>query len=237
MVLTPNQLWRTAGMVLCVLLIAGEAAAQICINVDLRFDGRDPSPITVQSMQDEASVIWQRYGVHIQWPASRSNVQCPAVHGSFDVLVQYQPSSGKHAPALSVLGSTHVVPTSIDHVGIYVDYDETLQALQVLPEWQLFLLLGHPDIGPVDVGRALGRILAHEIGHVVLSAPRHQAFGLMRRSFDSADLATPSRATYTLSKKEIERLALRERQLRAYAAPDSLPSSWNFHGCAEVNGH
>lgn len=216
MVLLPNQLWRTAAMALSVLFIAGEAAAGICIDVNFRFTGREPSPATIQSMQDEASAIWQHYGVQIQWPANRGEGQCPLIHGSFDVLVEYQPSSGRHASAKTVLGSTHVAPARIDRVGIYVDYDETQSLVELLGESQLVTLAGHPDVGPADIGRALGRVLAHEIGHVVLGAPGHQPFGLMRRSFGSADLVTLPRWAYTLSKKEVERLDFRERQLREY---------------------
>jgi len=220
MMLVPNQLWRTAAMALGVMLIAGEAAAQICIDVDLRFAGRDPSPAIVQSMQKEAATIWRNYGVQIQWPASRLDVQCPLVLGSFDVLVEYRPSSARHSSP-TVLGRTHVVPARIDCVGIYVDYDETLSLIESVGQYQFILLTGHPDIGPVDIGRALGRVLAHEIGHVVLGASRHQPFGLMRRSFTPADLVALQRWAYTLSKKEVERLGLRERELREYEAPAS----------------
>jgi len=220
MKLVPNQLWRTAAMALVVLSISSEAAAQICIDVDFRFAGRDPSPAVVQSMQKEAATIWEHYGVQIQWPASQRAVQCPLVLGSFDVLVEYQPSSaGRSSPA--VLGRTHIVPARIDCVGIYVDYDETQSLIESVGQSQLITLAGHPDIGPVDIGRALGRVLAHEIGHVVLGASRHQPFGLMRRSFAPADLVTLQRWAYTLSKNEVERLGLRERELREYEAPAS----------------
>ena len=211
--LLSNQLWRTAGVAMCVLLIAGEAAAGICIEVELSFAGREPSPVTVQSMQSEASAIWQRYGVQIQWTAGRRDPQCPWVHGSFDVLVEDQASSVKNASQLSVLGSTHLAPAAIDRVGIFVDYDETQRLLESLPASRLITVAGHPDIGPADIGRALGRVLAHEIGHVLLDAPRHQPWGLMRRSFAPDDLAARQRWSYTLSKKEVERLSVREREL------------------------
>jgi len=137
------------------------------------------------------------------------------------VLVEYQPSSDKRTSALPVLGRTQLVPARIDCVGIYVDYDETLSLIESVGQYQFILLTGHPDIGPVDIGRALGRVLAHEIGHVVLGASRHQPFGLMRRSFTPADLVALQRWAYTLSKKEVERLGLRERELREYDAPAS----------------
>ena len=89
--LLSNQLWRATGAALCMVLIAGKAAAGICLEVDLTFSGRDPSPVTVQSMENEASAIWQRYGVQLQWPASRHDAQCLRVHGTFDVVVEYGP--------------------------------------------------------------------------------------------------------------------------------------------------
>ena len=226
-----NQLGRTAGIAACVLLIAGEAAAGICIEVDLSFAGRDPSLVTVHSMQSEASAIWQRYGVQIQWAANGRDVRCPWVHGTFDVLVEYQASSVENASRLSVLGSTHLAPAGIDRVGICVDYDETQHLLESLSASRLIPLMGHPDIGPADIGRALGRVLAHEIGHVLLDAPRHQPWGLMRRSFAPDDLAARQRWAYTLSRKEVERLGVRERELSEYPEPDSLPSSGTSRGC------
>jgi hypothetical protein len=168
---------------MCALLIASEAAAGMCLDVSLTFAGRDPSALTVQSMESEASAIWQRYGVQLQWPASRNDSQCPRAHGTFDVLVRHQGSSAENASRSSVLGSTHLAPAAIDHAGIFVDYDATQQLLESLSASRLIPLVGHPDIGPADIGRALGRVLAHEIGHVLLDAPRHQQWGLMRRSF------------------------------------------------------
>lgn len=211
--LLSNQLWRTAGAALCVLLIAGEAAAGICLDIDVAFSGRYPSPVTVQTMLSETSAIWQRYGVQIQWPASRHDVECPRVHGTFDVLIEYQAPPAEHSSRSSVLGSTHLAPAAIDRVRILVDYDETQHLLESLSASRLIPLVGHPDIGPADMGRALGRVLAHEIGHVLLDAPRHQPWGLMRRSFAPDDLVARQRWSYTLSKKEVERLAPRERQL------------------------
>ena len=216
MVRVPNQLWCRAAMAVCVLSIAGEAAAGICVDVDLTFAGREPQEATVRSMQDEASAIWIRYGVQIQWPASLLEVHCPVVLGSFDVFVEYQHSPTTHPRGPIVLGSTRLVPARIDHVGIHLDYDETQSLIESVGDSRLLVLAGSPVIGPVEIGRALGRILAHEIGHVLLGVRRHQAFGLMRPSFTPTDLVTRQRGAYALSTKEVERLAVRESELREY---------------------
>ena len=216
MVRVPNRLWRIAAMAVCVLSIAGEAAAGICVNVDLTFAGREPSEATVRSMQDEASAIWKRYGVEIEWPASLREAHCPVVLGSFDVLVEYRQSPSTHARGPIVLGSTRLVPARIDHVGIHVDYDETQSLIESVEESRLLVLAGRPVIGSAEIGRALGRILAHEIGHVLLGVRRHETFGLMRPSFTPTDLVTRQRGAYVLSKKEVERLAVRECELKEY---------------------
>jgi hypothetical protein len=205
--------WMAAA-VLCLMLVAGEAAAAICIDVDLRFAGRTPSRISVQSMQDEASAIWEGEDVYLRWPPSRDASPCHGVHGSLDVLIEDRAASGRTGSRI-VLGSTHLVPERIDHVPIRVDYDETEQLLETLLVSQRVMLLGHPEIWPVDLGRALGRIVAHEIGHILLADPRHQGRGLMRGWFTAADLVARPQSDMTLSRTEIERLRRREHMLEA----------------------
>ena len=61
--------------------------------------------------------------------------------------------------------------------------------------------------------RALGRVLAHEIGHVLLSAPYHDEAGLMRAVFRPDELAGPDRAPFRLTCGGIGRLRSRVRML------------------------
>jgi len=58
----------------------------------------------------------------------------------------------------------------------------------------------------VLVGRVVGRVLAHEIGHFLLRTRRHSAVGLMRSLQPAGDLIEPSRRTFTLSQDEIARV-------------------------------
>jgi hypothetical protein len=223
-----NQLWRLAGAVLCLLLIAGEAAAEICIDVDLRFAGPAPSAVTVRAMRNETSAIWEPYGVHLQWSPARDATRCPRVQGSFDVLVESRPSPAAGASRSSVLGSTYLAPAGIHRAPIHIDYDATERLVEFVSASRLTTVLGYSDAGPADVGRALGRVLAHEIGHVVLGASCHQAWGLMRSRFEAGDLVARQRGAFTLSRREIERLRQRERVLNGdangvFAAPIREP--------------
>ena len=59
------------------------------------------------------------------------------------------------------------------------------------------------------VGRVLGRVLAHEIGHFVLRMPRHTAAGLMRSLQFADELVAPSRRAFALTGVDTSRLATR----------------------------
>ena len=48
------------------------------------------------------------------------------------------------------------------------------------------------------IGRALGRVLAHEIGHIVLQSGRHTPNGLMRPSYSGAELIEPGRRQFVI---------------------------------------
>jgi hypothetical protein len=49
------------------------------------------------------------------------------------------------------------------------------------------------------IGRALGRVIAHEIGHIVLESRRHTPIGLMRATHRAADLIEPGRQSFQLA--------------------------------------
>jgi hypothetical protein len=48
------------------------------------------------------------------------------------------------------------------------------------------------------VGRAIGRVIAHEIGHVVLRTSGHAPHGLMRAVQRADELVDPARTRYRL---------------------------------------
>ena len=59
------------------------------------------------------------------------------------------------------------------------------------------------------VGRALGRVLAHEIGHYLLASRRHAGDGLMRASFDGDELLRPGRHGFAVAARDLPRLRTR----------------------------
>jgi hypothetical protein len=60
-----------------------------------------------------------------------------------------------------------------------------------------------------ELTRALGRVLAHEIGHVFLDMWTHDETGLMRAIYDPRELADRNRAPFRLATRALDRLKSR----------------------------
>jgi hypothetical protein len=68
------------------------------------------------------------------------------------------------------------------------------------------------------VARALGRALAHEIGHYLLRSPHHERTGLMRARYQASALADPDRKAFRLTDVDLARLKI------ALNAPQRVPA-------------
>ena len=109
----------------------------------------------------------------------------------------------------STLGTTRIPLARVGPVPIRVDYAAIDRLLGLLPAATLGHVVGRQQLAPSDVGRALGRVLAHEIGHVLLDGSGHRRSGLMRASFVPSELVDYRRRAYRLSSAEVARLAER----------------------------
>jgi hypothetical protein len=213
---------RVAGslvLALLALLTAANPANALCITVGYRFAGHPPSRRIVHTMQEEVAAIWKPYGVHILWPATLASDQCARVDASFDVLLSRGVQPDAKRTAAPVLGRTWIPLASIVHMPILIDFDRTMQLISEVDHARLLDVARSSTVGSDEMGRALGRVLAHEIGHVLLAEPRHEPHGLMRSSFRSEDLLARERIAFALSEEELVRLRDRERTLEARLRP------------------
>jgi len=192
---------RVAAAVLLLCLTSRHAVADTCVDVHLRFNEGQPPAALVESLKREAAAIWKVYGVDLQWGSSACLAAVRPM--SFEVLLdQHQRASGGH----EVLGDARMSQALIDHVPIRLDREATETLLRSVTFEQVARLAGHASVGLVDVGVALGRVLAHELGHVLLATRGHQPRGLMRPAFSGEELLTAARETYGLSEPEVVRL-------------------------------
>jgi len=83
----------------------------------------------------------------------------------------------------------HGVPLPVIHLSV-----ENVEALiGAVP-----VLTAAPPVHDVQVARALGRTLAHEIGHYVLSRQTHERRGLMRATWPIQEAVAADRRNFEL---------------------------------------
>src|SRR5262245_31651693 len=191
---------------------AGTAAAAPSFAIAVHFSPSERSAPLVRAMTEEVSAIWGPYGVNFVWSAGRDDGDSAGTDGSFVVVIQRGRQPNKSGPA--VLGFTQLTSGSVDRAPVIVDRDAVEQTLDSLHSDRVSAITGHQRLMSREIGRALGRVLAHEIGHVLLAQRAHQPQGLMRASYVADDLAALRRDSFTLSTNEIERLRARCEALR-----------------------
>src|SRR4051812_31067824 len=148
----------------------------------------------------EAAGIWAPYGIVIEGVGT---AKPPADAPLLTVAVISTPAATREAV---VLGTIEFGADGVPEPRITLRLDEILRFVAAAriggaAEWQWPRLLREQV-----VGRVLGRVLAHEIGHYVLSSRQHTSSGLMRSVQRSDELAAPSRRGFTLSPADAAQL-------------------------------
>jgi hypothetical protein len=170
------------------------------VQVRLRVDHLVRSTSIVAILKDETESIWRPYGVQVEWVAAHLD-EVTAEGFSVEAVIDRR-SDGPADPDRAVLGRA-VVPKDAAGAGpIRVSFDATERMLLRRPS-------SGPFVGERDMGRALGRVLAHEIGHVLLAVRQHDRAGLMRAVFTPAELGSPDRESFQLTSDDLGRLRSR----------------------------
>jgi hypothetical protein len=159
----------------------------------------------------ETAKIWAPYGVTISVLAASNHVIVP------DVVVVAAPNRGtrevSHALAWVPLGREHTPVPVVD-----VRYRGLLDLVDDTRVNTPFLTYP-PGLRDQFLARMLGRVIAHELGHILLQSVEHDV-GLMRRVQAGRDLLSPDRATFSLSAPDLARLLT---NIHAAAAAGASP--------------
>ena len=180
------------------------------LRIHLRVDRSITSRVVLADLKDETESVWRPYGVRIEWTDVRADET--ATQGlSLEAIVEPrfagEPSEPMWTP---VLGRAFVNLDAPDRRPIRVSFEATETVLGLrTPSRASIARIVHPRV----LARALGRVLAHEIGHVLLGAPNHDEAGLMRVGFRPDELAAPDRAPFRLTCIGVGRLRTRIRML------------------------
>jgi hypothetical protein len=165
-------------------------------------------------LKAEAAGIWQPYGVELEWfDASNDCGSHPPEMAPVDWLLRLIDDPVEVPDA--VLGAVqfrHGVPGDTIHI-LYRSLATLVREATI----------GNQPIGSLPspirdrlVGQAIGRVVAHELGHLLLALPAHDRSGLMRPTFFASDLIVQNHDQLRLSKPYAQRL---HRRLFELASP------------------
>jgi hypothetical protein len=207
--------WCTCGRV------RADESGFFQVQVRLRADHMVSSSSILAILKDETESLWRPYGVQVEWvDAQLGDV---AAEGFSVEAVIDRRSDGSGDPDRAVLGRAFVPKDAVGAGPIRVSFNAT----------ERMLLRRHasgPFVAEREMGRALGRVLAHEIGHVLLAVRNHDHEGLMRAVFSPVELGAPDRQSFRLSRDGLGRLRSRIEVMTAGPeagggqAPDGGPS-------------
>jgi len=158
----------------------------------------------------ETAKIWEPYGVTISLLAASNHSIVP------DVVVVAAPNRGTRGRSRALAW----VPLAPEHTPLPV-VDVRYRALLDLTgdtHVNTPFLEYPPGLRDQFLARALGRVIAHELGHILLQSVEHDV-GIMRPVQAGRDLVSPDRATFSLSAPDLARL---RANIHAAAAGDSV---------------
>ena len=144
----------------------------------------------VERLLDEAALIWRAAGISIVWQRTGGPAQLHLTIGhargsggdEASVPLGWIRFDDDHAPQPEVYLSYVNASTLLDQSGPVVG------SRARMPRAEVETLLG----------RAMGRALAHEIGHYLLASKAHTATGLMRAGSRASELFSPDRRRFAV---------------------------------------
>jgi hypothetical protein len=180
--------------------------ASLLVTIDLRSEDGAMSARVVRGIRSETTTIWRPYGVEIRWVGGRE--EAAVVDVALTALIERRalPPAESH---LVALGNVHLRIDLQTDEPIHLSYRAVAELLDRRPSDRRALATRFQGFADVEMGRALGRVLAHEVGHVLLGAPFHRATGLMRPQFTADELASPDRTRFVLTAGDLARLRSR----------------------------
>ena len=158
----------------CLILVGGEVVQPVPIAV---FALGYVTDSLVNRICAEASAIWGPAGITFEW--RRVGSEAEASNGPFEIIIDDRRANVQPRCALGWITFTANSPERAIHLsrGCAEDLVVTTHGLN------------EPTIASHEtlIGRALGRALAHEVGHLLLRSKTHTSRGLMRAIWSGDD--------------------------------------------------
>ena len=167
----------------------------------------------IEALKAEATAIWQPYGVVLSW--FDANADCASDEQGAPPVVDrivWLVTDTPNGPGASLANVRFNAGTPDDVIHLRYEHLSRMVLDATVASWQIRML---PS--PVRnrlLGQAMGRVVAHELGHLLLGAAPHDRAGLMRPTFVPEDLVMRGREQMRLSHASQQRLIDRARANR-----------------------
>ena len=172
--------WRRWLGILLVVVAARGAGASNRPEVVVHVDDRAGVPaLDWRAAQQEAELIFREAGVDIIWAAGRF----PA-----SIIGPAAASDGRRHVALMLVNAGEDAGPS---AGCMLGFANRKPAVAYAFYNRI---VEQGELRPINVPAVLGRVVAHELGHVLLPPNAHSAHGIMRSNLD-LELVNPDRFT------------------------------------------
>jgi hypothetical protein len=188
--------------------VVDDTSHPVAVAIHLSVDRTVESRRITKQVMTEAETIWRQYGIRLDWTDADPSDPSPPI--ALDVRIDSEPRAHEPIARRTVLGHVLVVPDTPARQSVHVSFDATESVLAHDPT-------GRSAVGGMvmdrELARALGRVLAHEIGHVLIGPPYHDAKGLMRIGFRADELSGLDSRPFRLTCSTVDRLRSRVRAL------------------------
>ena len=159
-------------------MLSAVACAIAPAQITLAFAPAPPLAAAVtRAAVAEAAAIWQPYGVAV---TGADLIACPARTDGLVLTVVMSSATAPPADRQAPLGAVDFDADGAPAHVMTVFVDRILRMLEGAHLWSVPASQWPRVIREQAVGCAIGRVIAHEIGHVLLRSRRHTARGLMR---------------------------------------------------------
>jgi len=186
----------------------GAEADKLIVRLAL-YDNAGLDPQIMSATQGEVAAIFSQIGVAVEWVDTEdlASGTGPAETSYLKVMLSDEPYRAWKLPEAAM---GHAPGSEFPRLAVFVFDSRVRQALEGGKRRMLAL-------DPGNLGRALGRAMAHEVVHALTPEPFHARSGLMRAGQDSQTLTCPEVKLDDKSVAELQRglTALRELSLGA----------------------
>src|SRR5437660_1693550 len=178
------------AMLAAALCAATLAHAQVPLSIGVPA-GAPLSSDALRAMCEETDAIWRGAGVVIAW---RAGGAAPDLRVVFDDPAPVPRDRRSMTLGWLVFDDDVPAPT------IHLSYANTVRLLEESSGFVGSVDSTKPWQRDTLVARALGRAMAHELGHYLLRTKRHAPIGLMRGDRLAAEMFLPGRSAFAIDR-------------------------------------